>query len=516
MLENLEPKSVFKYFEEICSIPHGSGNVDAISDYLVRFAKDHGLRVKQDQLKNVIMIKEASEGKEDKPPIMIQGHMDMVAVKEPGADIDLTKDPLDLAIDGDYVYAKNTSLGGDDGIAVAFGLALLSDERISHPGIELIITTEEEVGMEGATAIDLASCRGMQMLNIDSEEEGQFVAACAGGIRINGHIPVKRAGENEKGSGEEDDPGREDGPDKIHCWSKIMLTGFAGGHSGTEIDRNSGNANVVMGWFLKELSKEVDIKLAALQGGLKDNAIPIEAWAVVEITDTAVKEGKTTSKAEMFEAVCRRLEKEMQNRYKDTDPECRVELTALKDQTELKQYLREEQTCLKGEDCAGILSFLSEAPNGVQSMSKDLDGLVQTSLNLGIMKLEKEELQVSFSLRSSVAQEKEELKERICRLVEKYHGTVSTTGDYPAWEYKTESPLREHLIAVYEKQYGKKPLVLSLHAGLECGILAAKKPGLDCVSFGPDILDIHTTRERMSISSVKRVWDFLVEVIETL
>lgn len=513
MLENLEPKNVFKYFEEICSIPHGSGNVDAISDYLVSFAKEHDLWVKQDELKNVIMIKEASQGKEDKPPVMIQGHMDMVAVKEPGTDIDLTRDSLKLAIDGDYVYAENTSLGGDDGIAVAFGLALLSDERISHPRIELVITTEEEVGMEGATAIDLTPCRGMQMLNIDSEEEGQFVAACAGGIRVNGSIPAKRMSKSEGRSVVEEDS------KKILHWRKIMLTGFAGGHSGTEIDKNSGNANLALGWFLNELSEEVDIKLAALQGGLKDNAIPIEAWAVVgveEKAETAAEKEDMVSGAGKFEQVCRRLEKEIQSRYKDTDPDCRVELAALEDKAELKQYLGEEQNCLKPEDCAGILSFLTEAPNGVCSMSKELDGLVQTSLNLGIMKLEKDEMQVSFSLRSSVAQEKEELKERVCGLVEKYHGTVSTTGDYPAWEYKKESPLREHMVAVYEKQYGKKPLILSLHAGLECGILAAKKPGLDCVSFGPDILDIHTTRERMSISSVKRVWDFLVEVIETL
>lgn len=513
MLENLEPKSVFRYFEEICSIPHGSGNVDAISDYLVRFAKEHDLWVRQDEFKNVIIIKEASVGKEDKPPVMIQGHMDMVAVKDPGTEMDLAKDSLKLAIDGDYVYAKNTSLGGDDGIAVAFGLALLSDETISHPRIELIITTEEEVGMEGAAGIDLSPCHGMQMLNIDSEEEGQFVAACAGGIRVNGQLPVGRVSKNEE------EPTEDKSTDGILYWNEIMLTGFAGGHSGTEIDKNGGNANLVMGWFLKELSQEVDIKLAALQGGLKDNAIPIEAYAVVgvaEKTETADEKESEGSEMKRFKAVCRRLEQKMQSRYKDTDPDCRVELKVLADKAELKQYLGEEQTYLKQADCARVLSFLSEAPNGVQSMSEEPEGLVQTSLNLGIMKLEKDEMQVSFSLRSSVAKEKEELKARVCQLVEKYQGTVNTTGDYPAWEYKKESPLREHMIAVYERQYGKKPLILSLHAGLECGILAAKKPGLDCVSFGPDILDIHTTRERMSISSVKRVWDFLVEVIETL
>ncbi len=521
MLENLNPKKVFQYFEEICSIPHGSGNVDAISDYLVKFAKEHGLWCSQDKLKNVIMIKEASPGKEDRPAVMIQGHMDMVAVKEPGADIDITKDGLKLRIDGDYVYAKDTSLGGDDGIALAYGLALLSDESISHPRIELVITTEEEVGMEGATGIDLSPCQGMQMLNIDSEEEGQFVAACAGGIRVNGRIPVERVPVEENSAKEEQNGGCN--YKKCLC-KKIMLTGFSGGHSGTEIGKNGGNANIVLGWFLNELSKEVDITIYEIQGGLKDNAIPVEAYAVVgnvadleNVLGADRKEWSEESPEESgklwekrFMDCCDRLQKEMQERFLITDPECRVIVS---------DCAKEEKgslACLRTEDAKKILAFLAEAPNGVQAMCEEPEGLVQTSLNLGIMKLEEDGLQTAFSLRSSVAKEKEELKEKVCGLIEKYNGLVTTTGDYPAWEYKKESPLREKMIAVYEKQYGKKPLVLSLHAGLECGILAAKKPGLDCVSFGPDILDIHTTRERMSISSVKRVWEFLVEVIEEL
>lgn len=516
MLENLEPKKVFQYFEEICSIPHGSGNVDAISDYLVDFAKKHGLWWTQDELKNVIIIKEASKGKEDRPAVMIQGHMDMVAVKEPYSDIDMAKDPLKLGIDGDYVYAKDTSLGGDDGIALAYGLTLLSDESISHPRIELVVTTEEEVGMEGATAIDLSPCRGMQMLNIDSEEEGQFVAACAGGIRINGRIP------GEKISGEPSfdvDKGNNGNDGGKSCTGKrIMLTGFAGGHSGTEIGKNGGNANIVLGWFLNELSKEVDITISEMEGGLKDNAIPVEAYAVV-LKGVAVG-NKTDLKAhgkeeeklweEKLISCANRLQEEIRTRFSSTDPECRVVITDID--------MGEDScvSCLNAEDTKKMIAFLSGAPNGVQSMCKEPEGLVQTSLNLGIMKLDGDGLQASFSLRSSVAKEKEELKERVCSYIEKFGGTVMASGDYPAWEYKRKSPLREKMTAVYEKQYGEKPVVLSLHAGLECGILAAKKPGLDCVSFGPDILDIHTTKERISISSVGRVWKFLVEVIETL
>lgn len=523
MLENLEPKKVFQYFEEICSIPHGSGNVDAISDYLVDFAKKHGLWWMQDELKNVIIIKEASRGKEDRPAVMIQGHMDMVAVKEPDADIDMAREPLKLEIEGDFVYAKDTSLGGDDGIALAYGLALLSDERISHPRIELVITTEEEVGMEGATGIDLSCCEGMQMLNIDSEEEGQFVAACAGGIRINGRIPVERisAGNVSVENASPNDPSEDrafvktgnDGDGCNDCLvKKVILTGFAGGHSGTEIGKNGGNAIVELGWFLNELSKEVDITLYELEGGSKDNAIPVEACAVIgKGTDS---KGRGEENGELWEEklinCTRRLEKELKDRFSVTDPGCRILVTDSDREGFVSGF------CLKAEDSGKIIAFLSGALNGVQSMCKEPEGLVQTSLNFGIVKLEEKELQAAFSLRSSVAKEKKALKEKVSGFIQKYGGQVTASGDYPAWEYKSKSPLREKMIAVYEKQYGKKPVVLSLHAGLECGILAAKKPGLDCVSFGPDILDIHTTKERMSISSVERVWKFLVEVLETL
>lgn len=489
-MNNLKPEKVFQYFKEICNIPHGSGNVDAISDYLVAFAKEHGLWVTQDDAKNVIMIKEASAGKEDKPAIMIQGHMDMVAVKEPDADIDMTKDPLQVMVDGDYIYAKDTSLGGDDGIAIAYGLALLSDDTLQLPRIELVITTDEEVGMDGAAVIDLAPCKAMMMLNIDSEEEGQFVAACAGGIRVNGSLHVTREKECCNTVAED-----------FYQTFKVMLTGFAGGHSGTEIGKHGANANKVMGWFLNELRKEVNIKLCALQGGEKDNAIPLEAEAVILVK---------TEQMDGFETACKKLEADMKKTYQNTDPDCKVVVC--------------QETCCEDTECAWItdhdldtiLALLNEAPNGVQKMSEELPGLVQTSLNLGIMNLNKEDFQMAFSLRSSVANEKKELTDTVCALIGKYQGTFATLNDYPAWEYKTESPLREHMIAVYEKQYGKKPEVLSLHAGLECGILADKRPGLDCVSFGPDIFDIHTTRERMSISSVQRTWEFLLEVIETL
>ncbi|MCH5281324.1 MAG: aminoacyl-histidine dipeptidase [Lachnospiraceae bacterium] len=494
MLEHLEPKNVFAYFEEICNIPHGSGNVKKISNYLMDFAEKNGLRASQDKWNNVTIKKPAFPGKEDRPPIMIQGHMDMVAVKEPDADIDMTKDPLRLSIDGDYVYAKQTSLGGDDGIAVAFGMALLSSENISHPALELVVTTEEEVGMEGAIGIDLSACESRMLLNIDSETEGEFVTACAGGVSVKGMIPVKRIRQDSHG-----------------LWRKIEVKGFAGGHSGTEIHKNGANANIVLGEILGELAAEEDIKIKVFGGGSKDNAIPVEADAIVGIPLKGEEtEEELDKKAASFRSLCKRLEKKMQEKYKVTDPNCVLTVTDFdKEPAACEGYL--EPVFQKD-----MLALLAQAPNGVQAMSKEPEGLVQTSLNLGIMELGEEEFKIVFSVRSSDGGEKEDVMQKVCSLLAAYGGSTETTGDYPAWEYRKDSPLREHMVRVYEKQYGKKPTVLSIHAGLECGILAAKVPGLDCVSFGPDILDIHTTRERMRISSVKRVWDFLVEVIETI
>lgn len=263
VLENLEPKKVFYYFEEICNIPHGSGNLDGISSYLAQFAKDRGLFHIRDASNNVIIIKEASSGYESVPPIILQGHMDMVAVKKNDCDIDLEKDPLRLKVDGDWISAEGTSLGGDDGIAVAYILAILDSEDIAHPRIEAVLTTDEETGMEGATAIDLSMLSARRMLNIDSEEEGILLTSCAGGMRTDCHIPVAR----ETAHGE--------------IFLKVSVGGLLGGHSGTEINKEHANAIKLLGITLQQIRKKVPFRLAEICGGEKDNAIPREASAVV-------------------------------------------------------------------------------------------------------------------------------------------------------------------------------------------------------------------------------------------
>lgn len=497
MLEKYQPQKVFHYFEQICRIPHPSYHCEAISNYLMDFAKAHGLEAYQDQFYNVIIIKEASAGKEELEPIMIQGHMDMVTVKDDGIRIDMQKEGLQLAIDGDYIYAKGTSLGGDDGIAVAYGLALLDDDTLSLPRIELVVTTEEEVGMEGATGIDLSVCRANRMLNLDSEDEGEFVVACAGGMRVHADM---EAGEKLPLTENE----------LLYC---IEVGGLAGGHSGTEIIRHSANACKVIGSVLHGLwAMDCPFMMMDLEGGTKDNAIPIYAKALIAVS----KERKDQIKANID-----KLHEDFRKQYGATDPDGYVKCSEVEpaDRNDMQSCLRntkKEILLFSKERTRQIIDFLCEVPNGVQSMCTEMPELPQTSLNLGIMKGEADGIHFDFSLRSSVSAEKKELCDKVCEIIDKYEGTYELGGDYPAWEYKADSALREHLVRVYEKQYGKLPEVLSIHAGLECGILASKKPGLDCVSVGPDILDIHTTRERLSISSVQRVWKFLVEALETL
>ena len=445
----------------------------------------------------MIIIKEATAGKEELEPIMIQGHMDMVSVKDDGIQIDMQKEGLQLAIDGDYIYAKGTSLGGDDGIAVAYGLALLDDDTLSLPRIELVVTTEEEVGMEGATGIDLSVCRANRMLNLDSEDEGEFVVACAGGMRVHADM---EAGEKLPLTENE----------LLYC---IEVGGLAGGHSGTEIIRHSANACKVIGSVLHGLwAMDCPFMMMDLEGGTKDNAIPIYAKALIAVS----KERK-----DQIKAYIDKLHEDFRKQYGATDPDGYVKCSEVEpadrnDMQSCLQNTKKEILLFSKERTRQIIDLLCEVPNGVQSMCTEMPELPQTSLNLGIMKGEAEGIHFDFSLRSSVSAEKKELCDKVCEIIDKYEGTYELGGDYPAWEYKADSALREHLVRVYEKQYGKLPEVLSIHAGLECGILASKKPGLDCVSVGPDILDIHTTRERLSISSVQRVWKFLVEALETL
>lgn len=494
VLEGINPEKVFYYFEEICKIPHGSGNIWQISNYLADFAKKRDLEHYQDRIGNVIIIKEAASGYENSAPVMIQGHMDMVAVKKPDCDIDMEKEGLCLRASGDKIYAEGTSLGGDDGIAVAYALALLDDKKAKHPRLEVVITVDEEVGMDGARKIDLSSCKATTMINIDSEEEGIFLAGCAGGVRVNHSMDYK-----------------EKAREGMVC--RICISGLLGGHSGVEIHKERGNANKLLGRVLYRLYEEYPFELVSLEGGLADNAIPREACGEIIFTDIAGKDGGSVadecmqkfqqSVADIIQEQQKELQRELSN--KDSGICVCVEFTGI-----LQRKTADQQTTQK------ILSYLILLPNGVQNMSGAMEGLVETSLNLGILDCKEGRLHAGISVRSSYESAKKDLIYRLRALGALTGTETEVTGDYPGWAYSLYSPLRDKMIALYKEMYHKEPEIQAIHAGLECGLFAGKIQGLDCVSMGPDIKNIHTTEEELSISSAERVWEFLKRLLEEM
>ena len=473
VLSNLEPKSVFRFFEDLCAIPHGSRNTKAISDYCVAFAKERGLEHYQDSDNNIIIIKEATAGYEDAPAIILQGHLDMVCEKEHDCSKDMDKEGLDLMVEGDFVTAKGTTLGGDDGIAVAMALAILDAKDIPHPRLEAVFTVDEEIGMLGAVSMDVSPLKGRQLLNLDSEEEGVFTVSCAGGNVTTCLLPIARA--PVQGSA-----------------LTVTISGLQGGHSGTEIHKGRANSNMLMGRLLQAMAGATELRVVEVNGGLKDNAIPIKTIAQVLVADAAAAKAAAQEMGACFAA-----------EYRVTDPNVAVTV--------------EDGSAGEAMDAAStkkVLCMLTCLPNGVQVMSADIEGLVQTSLNLGILATENNLVRASFCVRSSVDSQKEMLKARLACLMEQLGGSVEFFGEYSGWEYLADSPLRERLVAVFREQYSREPRIEAIHAGVECGIFAGKLPGLDCVSIGPDLFEIHTPRERMSISSVQRLWAFVLEVLK--
>ncbi len=475
VLDHLEPKSVFSFFEQLCAYPHGSGNTKQISDWLVSFAKNRGLEYYQDELNNVIMIKPASAGYEAAPAVILQGHMDMVCEKAPDCTKDMAAEGLDLAVDGDVVYAKGTTLGGDNGVAVAMMLAALDDDSLPHPRLEAVFTVDEETGMFGAAGLDVTPLQGRIMLNMDSEEEGVFTVSCAGGNMSRCTFPVRRVPFGGKAL-------------------SITVEGLQGGHSGISIHKGLGNASMLLGRVLAVLNQTTGLRIDSVRGGLKDNAIPVQATATVVVEN---------------EAAARKVCEEMDRIFADelcvTDPGVQVKV--------------EEAVCERPMDEAStgkVLTLLTCAPNGVQHMSADIEGLVQTSLNLGVLDTTETSVYASFCVRSSVESQKRMLEDRLACLMAQLGGSLEVEGDYPGWQYRQESPLRDLMVQVYRSQYGRAPKIEAIHAGVECGLFAGKLPGLDCVSYGPNLTEIHTFREKMQISSVQRTWEMTKEVLRRI
>lgn len=476
VLEGLQPASVFHFFEEICGIPHISYHEQALSDYCVAFAKERGLFCQQDKMGNVVIIKEATEGYENEPAVILQGHLDMVGEWDKDCSIDMAKEPIQIETEGDYIKAKGTTLGGDDGIAVAYGLALLDAKDIPHPRLEVVLTVSEEVGLLGAATVDLSVCQGRRLINVDSEEEGIFTVGCAGGAYVDCIVPVVR--EMKKGT----------------C-CRLALEGLKGGHSGTEIDKGRGNSNVLMGRFLTMLKEKAEYSLASLKGGARNNVIANGTYATI-----LVKEEDLQVMAE----VAKEFHDQMEAEFGTADPDMRMSAMIVGE---------EEREVIDDASLEKVLALLVLAPNGVQAMSMDLPGLVETSCNMGVIKLHQNEMSVQSSIRSSVASAKEHTLKKMELLTKALGGRTERNGDYPAWPYVRNSELRDLCVKVYKEQYGKEPRVETIHAGLECGILSGKVPGLDCISIGPDMKDIHSPKERLSISSTARVWEFIKAVL---
>ncbi len=467
-------KEIFDAFMLLSSVPRGSGNTGPVADMLMDYASRHGIYAKRDKLNNVIYIKPATKGYEHRPTVIIQGHTDMVAQKTPGSAKDMENEGIEVLRDGDSLIARDTTLGGDDGVAIAYIMALFTSCDIPHPRIEAIMTSDEEIGLIGADGIGdelLSELEGKLLINIDSDEEGIFTVGCAGGMRSDISLPVER----EKAEGD--------------CYT-VTLTGLLGGHSGMEINKGRLNASKVLAEILLN---QRGARLVDIVGGSADNAIPREAVA------------KILCEADPTEAVLS-LGEGIKNKNKENEPDFALYVSK-------EHYMGE---ALTEQDTRRALELICELPSGVISYFTDIQGLVKTSLNLGIMKLDGEKLSLSFSVRSGIGEEKRALGDRLKEISQKYGADYSERGGYPAWEYRASSYLREAMLKVYRDMYKKDAEVVVIHAGLECGLLSDKIEGLDCVSIGPDNKYIHTTEERLSIPSFVRVWDYLKALLKEI
>ncbi len=472
ILEGLEPGKVFYYFEQISAIPRGSGKTDAVRDYCADFAKTRGLEYITDDAGNIIIFKPAcgNEGE----PVIIQGHLDMVWEKDETCCINFETDGLELFVDGDYIGARGTTLGADDGIAVAMCLALLDSDDIVHPPLEIVFTADEEVGMTGATGLDCSSLKGKRMINLDSEEDGVMWVSCAGGVRADVVLDV----EYTETCG--------------NCF-EISVSGLHGGHSGAEIHNGYANANKVLGRVLASLRNKADFTLCNIGGGAMDNAITRDSKCVI------------SSDADIC-SIISGISSEIVGDYKKTDPDMKI--TALS--------CDKAEKSMTDDSTKVVIGLLNELPSGVIAMSKEIEGFVETSLNLGVLKTVDGAVSYSFAVRSGIDAEREKLCEKLEEIAGGFGAKISFRTPYPAWEFKDGSELQEIMKKIYFDINGKELVVTGIHAGLECGMFCGKIKDLDCVSLGPEMHGIHTPQERLSVSSCKKLWDFLLEVLKTI
>ncbi|MCT4566475.1 MAG: aminoacyl-histidine dipeptidase [Maledivibacter sp.] len=480
VLRGLQPEAVFKHFEALTRIPRGSGNEKEVSDFLEKFGKNLGFEVTQEECLNVIINKPASVGYEDAPRVILQGHMDIVCAKKEDIEFDFVKDAIKLVLDGDMIRTEGTTLGADNGIAVAMTMAILEAKDLPHPPLTALFTVEEETGMDGVLNLKPGNIAGDILINIDSEEEGTVLSSCAGGVRNVVSLPIQW---------EDADPSK--------SAYKISITGLLGGHSGMEINKNRANAIKLLGRMLDSINSNISIDIAKVTGGEKMNAIAKMADVII-ITD---KENE-----EKLEKLVMDNQSIFSNEFKGSDPE--ITLYMYKGEKPHKVFSENTKQSL--------ISILRLIPNGVQTMSADIKGLVESSNNVGVLLTEEKDVVFSSAIRSSVNTLKREISNRIQFICDLTNAHMKLVAGYPEWEYKVDSPIRDLMKEVYEDMYGKELKVDAIHAGLECGFLKEKVGDIDMISIGPNIYDVHTPNEHISISSTKRVFEFLCEVLKRL
>lgn len=476
VLEHLEPQAVFGFFEELSKIPRETFDSKRASDYCVEFAKARGLSYIQDAAHNVIIKKAGTAGYEESEPVIIQGHLDMVCVKTEDSEHDFKNEPLDIYVEDGYIKARGTSLGGDDGIAVAYALAILDSEEIPHPPLEVLFTADEEVGMVGAGAIDLSVLEGKMLINMDSEAEGTILAGCAGAFTYNMSLPVERE-------------------EKNGAAVTISVSGLLGGHSGIEIHEQRGNAHKIVGRILNSIKTKYEYYFMEMNGGTKENVIAFVSKAKIMVRP---------EDAEAVKAYVEELAAVIKAEFGNDEQDLKI--------TADVEHNIAAAVCTK-ESTEKIVFLLIATPNGVREYSRALKGLVETSNNLGAVKTTEDHVELLFMPRSSVESKKKELKELLDTFAAYTGASVDYYGDYPGWMYKIDSKLRPIAVETYEQMFGKEPIVTTIHAGLECGLLSGKKPELDCISFGPNMHDAHSVNEKLDVASTQRMWNYLLAVL---
>lgn len=479
LLTNIEPKQVFRYFEDLTFIPRESGNEEAVSAYLMRFAALHGLECSCDKALNVLIRKPASAGYEDHPGVILQAHMDMVCEKQPGVDFNFFTDPIQFEVDGDRIVSRSTTLGADDGIGVAYMLALLAEENLQHPAIEAVFTSDEERGLVGIKSFDFTQLRGKRLINLDSADEGIVVAGCAGGPMVQSRLPLLRVA-----------------ADPAKAYFTVHVNDLLGGHSGEDIHRNRGNANKLLCGLLKELHEKLFADIAEVRGGRKANAIPRDARAVIGIDESQIND---------MDKIVGNYAIAVAEAYEFSDPDISIYCA---DAPVPEAILTPGSTDM-------LLNFLDRSDNGVIRMDEMYPDQVETSISLGVVRTREDHAEIWSMIRSSREEQGQLLLDKIETLTQEAGGQMELGAAFPAWQFDPESQLRQTFCSVYKDLFDKETAAMILHAGLEPGIFA-QHLDLDMISLGPDVRNLHAPGEYATISSCWRLWKTLKALLAAL